>query len=103
MNLGPCKTNDDAAKALIFIRDHKPFKYGGLWYVAAHNGKGFAYRSQQALVNRIRDTSISGSCEILLVGEPRIDEHGRNTHTPFDRATGNPDQQCDGAGVGPAA
>jgi len=52
MNLGSAKTINEAVNILLQMRRHRPYQYGGKWYVAELDGDGYAYRTLATLKNK---------------------------------------------------
>jgi hypothetical protein len=50
MTLGTSLTTTEAAKSLLFLRAHAPYRFGGKWFVSAINGTGYAYRNKRDLL-----------------------------------------------------
>ena len=48
------KSTDDAVNALLYMRQYKPYQYGGRWYVGGTIETGFyAYRSPKTLSKKL--------------------------------------------------
>lgn len=61
---------EEAIKSLNYVRQYKPYKYGGKWYLAKIGQWVWAFRTKQPLLKRAKAIGLE-TLEITELGNKR--------------------------------
>jgi hypothetical protein len=53
--------------ALLTLRAHAPYRFGGKWFIGTIEGQMYAYRSQKSITNRAAKAGLT-TFEITILG-----------------------------------
>jgi RimJ/RimL family protein N-acetyltransferase len=71
MIIGGSTDLETTVSGLMHLRRYAPFRYGGRWFVAFIDGKGFALRSLSLLLRKAREANLN-VCNIATIDkEPK--------------------------------
>ena len=59
MIIGGTTDLDSTIKGLMHLRMYAPYRYGGTWYAAFIDGKGYAFRSMKPILKHAREANLN--------------------------------------------
>ena len=73
MIIGGTTDLDSTVKGLMHLRAYKPFQYGGKWFLAFIDGKGYAFRSMKPITKHAHDAGLSRIDVATIDKQPSLD------------------------------